>query len=47
MAAKDKVARHKLSLLEFAKDLSNIRGVGKVTSCSRQPFTEIRRNLWG
>lgn len=45
MTTKDKVARRKLSLLELAKDLSNVSRACKVMGYSRQQFYEIRRNF--
>jgi len=45
MTTKDKVARRKLSLLELAKDLSNVSRACKLIGYSRQQFYEIRRNF--
>jgi hypothetical protein len=45
MTTKDKIARRKLSLLEFDEGVSNISRLGKVMGYSRQQFCEIRRNF--
>ena len=45
MTTKDKIARRKLSLLELAKELSNVSRACKVMGYSRQQFYEIRRNF--
>ena len=45
MTTKDKVARRELSLLELAKDLSNVSRACKLMGYSRQQFYEIRRNF--
>jgi hypothetical protein len=45
MTTKDKVARCKLSLLELASELSNVRRACKVIGYSRQQFHEIQRNF--
>ena len=45
MTTKDKIARRKLSLLELARELSNVSRACKVMGYSRQQFYEIRRNF--
>ncbi len=45
MTTKDKVARHKLSLLELATDLDNVSKACKVMGYSCQQFYEIRSNF--
>src|SRR5688572_14884713 len=45
MTTKDKIARRKLSLLELAKELSNVSRACKVMGYSRQQFYEIRRTF--
>lgn len=44
MPTNEKVARRKLSLLELAKDLSNVSRACKIMGYSRQQFYEFRRN---
>ncbi|GKQ61889.1 hypothetical protein KAM338_20660 [Aeromonas caviae] len=44
MTTYEKVARHKLSLLEPAKELNNVSKACKLIGYSRQQFYEIRRN---
>ena len=44
MTTNEKVARRKLSLLELAKELSNVSKACKLIGYSRQQFYEIRRN---
>ena len=45
MTTTDKIARRKLSLLDLARELSNVSRVCKVMGYSRQQFYEIRRNF--
>jgi transposase InsO family protein len=45
MTTEQKVARRKLSLLDLAKELSNVSRACKVMGYSRQQFYEIRRNF--
>ena len=45
MAAKDKIARRKPSLLELANDLNNVSKACKIMGYSRRQFYEIRRNF--
>lgn len=45
MTTEEKVARRKLSLLDLAKELSNVSRACKVMGYSRQQFYEIRRNF--
>ncbi len=45
MTTEQKVARRKLSLLELARELSNVSRACKVMGYSRQQFYEIRRNF--
>ena len=45
MTTDKKVARRKLSLLELASDLGNVRKACRVIGYSRQHFYEIRRNF--
>jgi hypothetical protein len=44
MTTTDKIARHKLSLLEFAHEIGNVSKACKIMGYSRQQFYEIRRN---
>ena len=44
MTTNEKVARRKLSLLELAKELSNVSRACKIMGYSRRQFYEIRRN---
>ncbi len=44
MTTNEKVARHKLSLLELAKELNNVSKACKLIGYSRQQFYELRRN---
>ncbi len=44
MTTNEKVARHKLSLLELAKELNNVRKACKLIGYSRQQFNEISCN---
>ena len=41
----EKVARHKLSLLELATELSNVSKACKIMGYCQQQFYEIRRNF--
>jgi len=45
MTTMDKIARRKLSLLDLARELSNVSRACKVMGYSRQQFYEIRRNF--
>ena len=45
MTADKKVARRKLSLLELAKELSNVSKACKIMGYSRQQFYEDRWNF--
>ncbi len=45
MTTEQKVARRKLSLLELARELSNVSRVCKVMGYSHQQLYEIRRNF--
>jgi hypothetical protein len=49
MTTEQKVARHKLSLLELASGLGNLSKPCKLIGYTRQQFYEIRRNFqtWG
>jgi transposase InsO family protein len=44
MTTEEKIARHKLSLLDLAQELRNVSKACKVMGYSRQQFYEIRRN---
>ena len=44
MTTHQRIARRKLSLLEFAQDLGNVSRACKLVGYSRQQFHEIRRN---
>ena len=44
MTTSEKVVRHKLSMLELAKELKNVSHVCKLMGYSRQQFYEIKRN---
>ena len=45
MTTLERLARHKLSLLDLASDLSNVSRACKMMGYSRQQFYEIRRNF--
>lgn len=44
MTTEEKVIRHKISLLELAKELNNVSKACKMIGYSRQQFYEIKRN---
>ena len=44
MTTNEKLARRKLSLLELAKELSNVSRACKIMGDNRQQFYEFRRN---